>query len=872
MRSCFPILLALGAAALLAGAPLAAQPALTGPEIFVDTWSEAGNEGTFQHLSAAAADANGRTMLAWVDRLGSVTEIRGRAFDASGRPVRPSSTLATEVQPQEAPALTATSGGFLLAWQASEPLGNMERRRILGRRLSPSGLPRGGVIQIRDRVTVPRYFFVGSLQAASAPDGSFVAVWSEINAGTNREDVFFRRFDAAGKPLAKAARLPQEGGTEQRSAPSVAVLSGGEIRIAWTSRSAAGAPESLWVRRFDRNGVPLAAPVRLLPDSADASGTSVTFGPDGGWLAGWVLRSEPDVLHLRAFAPNGAPWPEHQTPRPQSYQVTAERGGTFLVSWPALLGSPCTPGGLQLEADGAPRGPLGCLTGPPFGIRVADIAVTGREDGGFALFWAPGQRLFGQRLAGAGRPGTLQIERARSAVLESAAEPLALHVVRRDGTAGTVSVDYELTGAVAGSGTVTFPDGDSTPRTISIPVSDDSIPGNDRAVHVTLSLPTGGAVLGLPQRAAVEIRDDDEPSPLLAHAEPLLRVAESDGNTWAYDPSLALSSSGDLEVVWAYAWFHPVTDPVPLTYSVQGRRFDAAGRPGTFFDHRRSGRSVGRVRAAMHPAGDFMVFWQEGDDGYLKRFDVHGAVAGPTVHLKFLPDGAAPLPEGRFVAVGRGHDSAGEGLFVHFLTPNGLDQRSPALATRGVLQPGSPSVVATDLIGRSVVVWSVATTGAGPDGIFARRFNNLGEPLGPPFRVSQEEEGHELLPGVATDGQGNFVVAWQRTGPGSGVYARAFNAAGAPLSDEILVNSELIELQTATPSVALTGDGRFAVLWQTPVSGQLLTSTGKRLGSEALFMDPGAVDPIIAWSDRGYFVSAVSLSWIGAVSTRRLPL
>jgi len=173
MRSSFPLVLALGAAALLAGAPLAAQPALTGPEFFIDTPSRLFT-GLYQRVSAAAADAGGRLLFVWVDTQGEAPQIRGRAFDASGRPVRPSFTLAAGVQAQAAPTVTATPDGFLLAWQASERLGTMERRRLFGLRLSPAGLPRGDLIQIRSRVTVPLHFPVGTMQAASAPDGSFV--------------------------------------------------------------------------------------------------------------------------------------------------------------------------------------------------------------------------------------------------------------------------------------------------------------------------------------------------------------------------------------------------------------------------------------------------------------------------------------------------------------------------------------------------------------------------------------------------------------------------------------------------------------------------------------------------------------------------
>jgi hypothetical protein len=861
MRYLSAILLLL-AAALLTGAPLAAQPALTGPDFYVDLSSQA-TPPTFQTSPAAATDDTGNCMVVWVERKGwfdpgEPGNLRGRVYDPSGKPVGPAFALGTGTLGPVALA-PAAPDGFLLVWDSHEKIRQVWKHRLLARRLSPTGRLRGDVIQVRMYVPDVGGRGIGSIQAAAAPDGSFTVVWGE----TKPDDIFFRSFDVAGRPLAIAAPVPG-GGSDPRFSPSLGVLANGELRIGWISRS------SLWVRRFDRNGAPLADPVTLLPTNAQAQPVSVTFGPGGVSLAAWKFNS---VSYVRAFTRGGRPFPEHEVAIYVD-QVTATEAGTYLLSSSSCAAS------LLLEADGTPRGPLGCSsTGSAY-------SVAGRKDGGLALFsaqdawdpeaWGDGVRLHSQFLATAG-PGTLQIERARSAVLESAAGPFELRILRLDGMEGAVSVDYRLTGAAAGGGTVTFPDGDSTPRAISIPVSDDGIPGNDRVVRVALSQPTGGAVLGLPRRAVVEIRDDDAPSPLLARAEPLREVASGDQDTGLTAPGLAVSPSGEIEVVWRYVSGRPGYHPVPFHMGIQGQRFDAAGQPMASFDQGPSAiRVPERLKLAMHPEGDFMLFWQEvpvarsfypsfavtGDrEGWAERFDAGGA-AVKWVYLQFLPDDAAPLPQDRFVAVGRNSNAPGAALYAHFLSTQGLDRRSPVLVTSEALEPGSPAAVAADRSGRSVVVWSVAPSGAGPAGIFAQRFNALGAPLGGPFRVSQWE-GHDLAPSVSTDAQGNFIVAWQR---GAGIYARAFNAEGAPQGDEIAVDSAAVEDQA--PSVALTGDGRFAVLWQSSwssggetvhaVRGQLFAGAGTRLGSEVKTLrrlstwrhptSPGAAGVSSRWS------------------------
>jgi len=134
-------------------------------------------------------------------------------------------------------------------------------------------------------------------------------------------------------------------------------------------------------------------------------------------------------------------------------------------------------------------------------------------------------------------------------------------------------------------------------------------------------------------------------------------------------------------------------------------------------------------------------------------------------------------------------------------------------------------------------------------------------------------DGHDVAATVSTNVPGSFVVAWQRSwdGQGSGVYARAFNAAGAPLSPEIPVNSDT-EGNEGTPAVALAGDGRFLVLWESlsGLSCQLFTETGVRLGSEAQ-LDANGSRPTAAWSDRGYFVT-VFFYYGEDIVARRLPV
>lgn len=90
-------------------------------------------------------------------------------------------------------------------------------------------------------------------------------------------------------------------------------------------------------------------------------------------------------------------------------------------------------------------------------------------------------------------------------------------VERINGSVGTVTVNYATNGGTAtvgtdytaASGTLTFNDGDTGPKTFTIPITNDLwIEGNE-TINLTLSNPIGGATLGNRSTAVLTIIDDD---------------------------------------------------------------------------------------------------------------------------------------------------------------------------------------------------------------------------------------------------------------------------------------------------------------------------------------------------------------------------
>lgn len=116
-----------------------------------------------------------------------------------------------------------------------------------------------------------------------------------------------------------------------------------------------------------------------------------------------------------------------------------------------------------------------------------------------------------------GSPGTIQFQNGSANVNESAAN-VSLTVRRVNGSEGSVSVAYSTVNGTAQAGSdfvgasnsiVSWGNGDSSNKTIQIPIVGDTVEESAESFNVSLSSPTGGAVLGSPASATVTIADDD---------------------------------------------------------------------------------------------------------------------------------------------------------------------------------------------------------------------------------------------------------------------------------------------------------------------------------------------------------------------------
>ena len=151
-----------------------------------------------------------------------------------------------------------------------------------------------------------------------------------------------------------------------------------------------------------------------------------------------------------------------------------------------------------------------------------------------------------------------------------------------------------------------------------------------------------------------------------------------------------------------------------------------------------------------------------------------------------------------------------------------------------------PSVAALSG-GGFVVTWETRDQDGDGAGIYGQRYDADGAVIGPEFLVNTYTVGDQAIPSVTGLNAGGFVVTWHSAGldgDSFGIGGQRYDAAGNAVGSEFLVNTYTNDIQ-ALPSVTNLSGGGFVVTWisygQGPrgnIYGQRYDAAGAAVGSE----------------------------------------
>jgi hypothetical protein len=209
-----------------------------------------------------------------------------------------------------------------------------------------------------------------------------------------------------------------------------------------------------------------------------------------------------------------------------------------------------------------------------------------------------------------------------------------------------------------------------------------------------------------------------------------------------------------------------------------------------------------------------------------------------------------------FTVSGRRYDASGTPLTSEFQV------NSYTTGVQGLAR------VASDRNGDFVVVWIGygGQDGSG-SGIFGQFYDPTGTPFGSEFQVNTYTPGYQLLPRVAADESGSFVVVWAslfQDGSGYGIFGQGLDGLG-PQGVEFQINSYTTASQVS-PAVARSPDGDFVVAWHS--YGQDGSSYGvfaQRYG-DIIFEDGFESGDLTRWSSASTGGGDVSVTGAAALA------
>jgi len=298
-------------------------------------------------------------------------------------------------------------------------------------------------------------------------------------------------------------------------------------------------------------------------------------------------------------------------------------------------------------------------------------------------------------------------------------------------------------------------------------------------------------------------------------------------------PRVSTAGDGSFLVVW-----QSFGQAGGLDYDVYARRFDTTGTAVGSDFLVNSHTTDDQTRPAITTAadGNFVVVWQSFDQTGGFDYDIYGrrvTAVGTTLGSEFRANGAtaddqraptvAASANGTFIVAWQdfspqtGDDEIFSRVFDATAAPVAGAKRTNTYTDGDQTLPSAAA--APD--GTFVIAWQTYDANSFDAGVSARLVDGTAKPLAPEIAVNTTTDDDQITPSIAMDDAGaGFVVAWTSVGqdtpsdPASGgVIARMFDASGAPLGSEVIVNETKSDDQEQ-PAIAAIGGGSFAIAWQ----------------------------------------------------------
>jgi hypothetical protein len=238
----------------------------------------------------------------------------------------------------------------------------------------------------------------------------------------------------------------------------------------------------------------------------------------------------------------------------------------------------------------------------------------------------------------------------------------------------------------------------------------------------------------------------------------------------------------------------------------------------------------------------------DGRGVFARLYDAAGAPAGPefqvnttTYSNQAFPDVAVnPVTNGFIITWSSAfQDDSHDAVIVRMYDADGSPLGGEILANTYTFSFQGYSRVDCDASGNFVVVWTSYEQDGDGYAIAGQRFNSTGTHKGMEFVANIYTASHQDYPDVAVAPDGSFVIVWHsglQDGSNYGVYGRRYNSNGQPIGGEFQINDYTTRNQW-WPKIAMDDFGSYTVVWQSDIlDGSARGVFARRIGiSNAIF-------------------------------------
>ena len=710
---------------------------------------------------------------------------------------------------QRFPAVTTLSNGdVVLVWSSAGQDGN--DWGVYGQRVEQDGTPVGTEF----RVNTESMFSQIDPSITEMADGGYMITWSNYSAETGF-DIHGQRYDADGQTVGGEFVINTDTVGNQ-DISSITTLADGSFVVAWNSPDSYGT--GVFAQKFDVNAQPVGGQFQInTTTDANQNEVMISGTQNGGFVAVWTSMGDGAITQDGwGHSVQARLFDEHGTALTGEFQVneswflgqvspsvTVLNDGSFVITWQSESGADTSSWGIysrHYDADGTPMGGEAKVNTTIINQQVTP-SIAALNDGGYVVVWVSYEQdgdqggVYGQRFDANGNP--VGGERK-------------LNDVTAD-----MQVNPVVTGLQNGGFAVAYESLGQEPIDAEHPAS--------YGIFLRFFYDTPENVFNNAPTLVSAIADQQT----------------QEGDAFSYDVSASFvePDAGDS---LNYSLHMADGSPVPSWLSISQTTGVISGTAPDGDD--------GIYHVTVTATDNFGAAVSDTFDLTVRNANVEDAfrVNEVTTNDQIQPTSAA-LADGNMVLAwaSLNQDGSGWGIYTKLYAADGTSLTGETLVnsyTTG--DQTNPSVTAL-ADGGYLVTWTSLGQDGDSYGIYGQRFAADGTPSGSELHISTESQGNQTFPDISALADGGFLVVWQsesslQDGSGSGIYAQRFDASGAAVGGEFLVNTVTADNQRLPVSTGLA-DGGYVVAWQsegshdswgTGVFAQRYDASGAAVGGE----------------------------------------